>query len=139
MRKHSIPSGHHQQFLLLKQIRGPENLWGLLCLHQQIFSPRAIPHTNSGGTTEYIVDGEKTVTKTDLPQALQIQLTPESRKYTTINTHLSIYQYKRLNYGVNSAVSIFPRTLENVLKDLPGCCVRIDDIHIFQENQMKFT
>ena len=27
-------------------------------------------------------------------------------------------------------MSIFQRTIENVLKDLPGCCVRIDDILI---------
>ena len=30
-------------------------------------------------------------------------------------------------------MSIFQRTIENVLKDLPGCCVRIDDILISGE------
>ena len=108
-------------------------MWGLLCHHQQIFSLRTIPHTNSGGTTEYIIRGKK-FTKIDLSQAYhQLELTPESRKYTTINTHLGLYQYKRLTFGVSSAVSIFQRTIENVLKDLPGCCVRIDDILISGE------
>ena len=31
-------------------------------------------------------------------------------------------------------MSIFQRTIENVLKDLPGCCVRIDDILISEES-----
>ncbi|KAK3734690.1 hypothetical protein QZH41_002110 [Actinostola sp. cb2023] len=73
-------------------------------------------------------------TKLDLSQAYhQLELTPESRKYTTINTHKGLYQYKRLTYGINSAVSIFQRTMENVLRDLPGCCVYIDDILITGE------
>ena len=33
-----------------------------------------------------------------------------------------------MTYGVSSAVSIFQRTIENVLRDLPGCCACIDDI-----------
>ena len=80
------------------------------------------------------LSGGKKFTKIDLSQAYhQLELTPESRKYTTINTHLGLYQYKRLTFGVSSAVSIFQRTIENVLKDLPGCCVRIDDILISGE------
>ena len=59
---------------------------------------------------------------------------PESRKYTTINPRLGLYQYKRLTFGVSSAVSIFQRTIENYLKDLPGYCVRIDDILISGES-----
>ena len=59
---------------------------------------------------------------------------PESRKYTTINTLLGLYQYKRVTFGVSSAVSIFQRTIENYLKDLPGYCVRIDDILISGES-----
>ncbi len=57
-----------------------------------------------------------------------MELNPESRKYTTINTPYGHYEYKRLVFGVNSAVPIFQRTIENVLKGLPGCCIRIDDI-----------
>ena len=80
------------------------------------------------------LSGGTRFTKIDLSQAYhQLELTPESRKYTTINTHQGLYQYKRLTYGVTSAVSIFQRTIENVLKGLPGCCVRIDDILVSGE------
>ncbi|CAB4007683.1 Retrovirus-related Pol poly from transposon [Paramuricea clavata] len=75
------------------------------------------------------LSGGTKFTKLDLSQAYHpLELTLESRKYTTINTHHGLCQYKRLIFGVNSAVSIFQRTIENVLKGLPGCCVRIDDI-----------
>lgn len=81
------------------------------------------------------LSGGKRFTKIDLSQAYhQLELTPESSIYSTINTHLGLYQYKRLTYGVSSAVSIFQRTMENVLKDLPGCCVLIDDILISGES-----
>lgn len=80
------------------------------------------------------LSGGSRITKLDLSQAYhQLELAPESRKYTTINTHKGLYQYKRLTYGINSAVSIFQRTMENVLSDLPGCCVYIDDILVTGE------
>ena len=51
-------------------------------------------------------------TKLDLSQAYhQLELAPESRKYTTINTTKGLYQYNRLTFGINSAVSIFQRTM----------------------------
>ena len=81
------------------------------------------------------LSGGQKYTKLYLSQAyLQLELTPESRKYTTINTHHGLCQYKRLAYGVNSAVSIFKRTIESVLKGLPGCCVRIDDVLVTGES-----
>ena len=45
-------------------------------INQFVISPRAIPHTNAGGTTDYIFWGKNS-------QAYhQRELTPESRKYT---------------------------------------------------------
>ena len=80
-----------------------------------------------------ISEGKK-FTKLGPSQAYhQLKLNPESRKYTTINTPYGLYEYKRLVYGVNSAVSIFQRTIGNVLKGLPGCCVHIDGILVTGE------
>ena len=77
-------------------------------------------------------------TKLDLSQAYhQLELAPESRKYTTINTTKGLYQYNRLKFGINSAVSIFQRTMENVLQALPGCCIFVDDILVTGENEEK--
>ena len=77
-------------------------------------------------------------TKLDLSQAYhQLELAPESRKYTTINTTKGLYQYNRLTFGINSAVSIFQRIMENVLQALPRCCISVDDILVTGENEEK--
>ena len=70
-------------------------------------------------------------TKLDLSQAFhQFELDEKSRKYTTINTIKGLYQYNRLVFGVPSATAICQRTMENILKDIPGVVVRVDDILI---------
>ena len=68
-------------------------------------------------------------TKLDLSQAYhQLQLDEESKKFTTVNTPSGLYEYTRLPYGISSAVGIFQRTVENILKGIPGVCVYLDDI-----------
>lgn len=77
------------------------------------------------------LQGGKKFTKLDLSKAYhQLELAPESKKFTTINTTKGLYQYNRLPFGVTSAVTIFQRTMENLLNDIPGCVVYIDDILI---------
>ncbi|KXJ10636.1 Uncharacterized protein K02A2.6 [Exaiptasia diaphana] len=73
-----------------------------------------------------------TVSKPDkypLPKAYhQIPLDEASKKLTTINTHVGLYQYNRLPYGVSCAVILFQLTMENVLKGIDGVSVYLDDI-----------
>lgn len=75
------------------------------------------------------LSGGVSFTKLDLSQAYhQLPLDEESRKYTTVNTPAGLYEYLRLPYGISSAVGIFQRTMENILKGLQGVCVYLDDI-----------
>ena len=75
-----------------------------------------------------LAGGEK-FTKLDLSQAYhQIVLDEPSRKLTTINTHCGLYEYHRIPYGINSAVGIFQRAMENVMKGLPALTVYMDDL-----------
>jgi len=68
-------------------------------------------------------------TKLDLSHAYhQLKLSSESKAYFVINTHKGLFAYQRLQFGVHSAVGIFQRTMENVLKDIPHCAVYIDDV-----------
>ena len=75
------------------------------------------------------LQGGQRFSKLDLSQAYhQLELHPDSCAFTTINTHRGLYEYVRLPFGINSAVSIFQRTMETILADLPGCVVYVDDI-----------
>ena len=43
---------------------------------------------------------------------LQMEMDEDSQKYTTINTHLGLYQYNQLVFGVEAAPAIWQRTME---------------------------
>ena len=70
-------------------------------------------------------------TKLDLSHAYhQLKLDEDSQKYMVINTHKGLFAFTRLQYGINCAVSIFQRAMENILKDIPNVAVYLDDILI---------
>ena len=84
--------------------------------------PEALFATLSGG---------QQFTTLDLSQAYQqLELEPESRKYLAINTHLGLYQFTRLPYGVASAPAQFQKVMDTLLQGLPGVICYIDDILI---------
>jgi hypothetical protein len=77
------------------------------------------------------VNGEKFFSKIDLKQAYhQLELHPDSRFITTFSTHEGLFQYKRLNYGTNSAAEIFQNMLQENLSDMIGVENLVDDIII---------
>ena len=77
----------------------------------------------------------KYFSKLDMSQAYhQLELTPSSRKITTFTTHAGLYQFKRLNYGTNSAAEIFQNTLQQLLHGIDGVRNIADDIIIFGSN-----
>ena len=63
-------------------------------------------------------------TKLDLSQAFhQFKLDVSSHKYTTINTLRGLYQYNRLVFVVPPATAICQKTMQSILKDIPGVVV----------------
>ena len=70
--------------------------------------------------------------KLDLSHAYHqlLKLSEEAQKYMVINTHKGLFAYQRFQFGIHSAVVIFQRTMENVLKDIPQCAFYIDDLII---------
>ena len=71
----------------------------------------------------------KVFSKLDLSQAYQqMLLNSESEKYLTINTHLGLYQYTRLPFGVASAPAMFQRAMDIILQGIPSVVCYIDDI-----------
>ena len=81
-------------------------------------------------------NGSKYFSKIDLKQVYhQLELAPESHKITTFSTHEGLFQYKRLNYGTNSAAEIFRNILQQTLSDLKGVKNIADDIFIFGKSR----
>ena len=75
------------------------------------------------------IAGGTTFTKLDLSQAYQqVPLAEESRKFVIVNTQRGLFRYNRLPFGVSSAPGIFQWIMENLLKDIPGVVVYLDDI-----------
>ena len=73
--------------------------------------------------------GAKYLSKMDVRCAYnQLLLSPESRKYLTVNTSRGLLVPRRLSFGYSSAVAIFQRTMESLLADIPGVVVFLDDI-----------
>ena len=67
--------------------------------------------------------------KLDLSFAYQqVLLDEESRQYVTINTHLGLFRYTRLPYGVAKSPTIFQQTMDTIMSPLNGVGGILDDL-----------
>ena len=83
----------------------------------------------------YKIRKSKFFTKLDVRQAFhQIELNKTSREITTFTTHVGIYRYKRLFFGLNYAPEAYQQILEQIIQDLEGTINVYDDILIFAES-----
>ncbi|XP_062559853.1 uncharacterized protein K02A2.6-like [Armigeres subalbatus] len=75
----------------------------------------------------------------DIKEAFhQVELDESSRYITTFITHIGLFRYKRLMYGIVIAPEIFQRILEQILSRCSKFAVNfIDDIFIFTETEEK--
>ena len=77
------------------------------------------------------LNGCKVFSKIDLNQGYhQIPLHSDSRKFTTFSTHLGLFRYKRLNFGLSCAAEVFQKKVSDILNGIP--CVKniSDDIYV---------
>jgi hypothetical protein len=74
------------------------------------------------------LNGGQKFSKLDLSQAYQqVKLDEASQKLVTINTHLGLFSYTRVPYGISAAPALFQEITDKVLQGLNcGCC--LDDI-----------
>lgn len=74
-------------------------------------------------------------TKIDLTKAyLQLEVHPDDREILTLSTHRGLYQPTRLMYGIASGPAKWQREIEQILKDIDGVSVFLDDIKITAPN-----
>ena len=75
--------------------------------------------------------GGKKFTHLDLSSAyLQLELEAESRNYIMVNTHLDLYRYTRLPFGIASAPVIFQRSMDSILQGIPSVICYLNDLLI---------
>ena len=73
--------------------------------------------------TQFIkeLNGAKLFSKIDLRSGYhQLELHPSSHYNTRFSTHIGLYRYKRLSFGINAAVEIFQHEIRTVIEDIPG-------------------
>ena len=77
------------------------------------------------------LNGCKVFSKIDLNQGYhQIPLHSDSRQFTTFSTHVGLFRYKRLNFGLSCAAEIFQKKVSATINGIP--CVKniSDDIYV---------
>lgn len=81
----------------------------------------------------------KFFSRLDIKEAFhQVELDEDSRYITTFITHMGLFQYKRLMYGIVIAPEIFQRILEQILSRCGKNTVNfIDDILVFGETESE--
>lgn len=81
------------------------------------------------------LQGGKLFTKLDLSNAYnQLELDRESQLLCTWSTHIGTLKMKRMPFGIKPAAAIFQKTMENLLREIPGVVVYQDDITVTGKN-----
>ena len=84
------------------------------------------------------LNGAKVFSKLDLNQGYnQLELEPSSRYITTFSTHVGLWRYKRLNFGISSAAEVFQNAIRESLNGLRGVTNISDDILVFGSDQTE--
>ncbi|KAJ8352061.1 hypothetical protein SKAU_G00235370 [Synaphobranchus kaupii] len=73
--------------------------------------------------------GSTVFTKLDLRQGyLQVPLHPDSRFLTAFVTHVGVFRYTRMPFGLSSAPSCFQKIMATIFAGIPGVVIYLDDI-----------
>ena len=82
--------------------------------------------------------GGKHFSKLDLRQTYQqMEVTEESKKFLTINTHKGLFQYNRLVFGISSSPAIWQLAIDQVLQGIPCTQCILDDMIVTGKTDEK--
>ena len=78
--------------------------------------------------------GSTVFSKLDLRQGyLQVPLHPDSRNLTAFVTHMGVFRYTRMPFGLSSAPSFFQKIMVTIFAAVPEVVVYLDDIVVHGE------
>ena len=81
------------------------------------------------------LNGGEKFSKLDLSSAYQqVLLDEESKQYVTVNTHLGLFRYTRLPFGVAASPAIFQQTMDSIMSSLNGVGGILDDLIVTGSN-----
>ena len=67
----------------------------------------------------------------------QLELDEKSRYLTCFSSHVGLFRYKRLIFGINAASELFQQAISQVLSDIDGVRNISDDIIVYGQNQAQ--
>ena len=83
-----------------------------------------------------VVSDNKIFSKLDMSNAyLQMAVNSDDQKFLVISTEKGLFKFKRLPYGLASAPGIFQRFVQQLLGDIEGVAVFLDDILICAKSE----
>ena len=81
------------------------------------------------------IAGSTVFTKIDLLWGYtQLELAPESRFLTAVVTHVGVFQWKLVAFGLSSGLSAFQKIIAKIIEGLDGCTNILDDILVHGQN-----
>ena len=84
------------------------------------------------------LEGATVFSKIDLRSGYyQLLLHPDSRAMTMFSTHIGLFRYKRLSFGINSAAEEFQFQIQTVLQGVQGARNVSDDIIVFGKSRAE--
>ena len=67
----------------------------------------------------------------------QLELDEDSKELCTVNTNFGLFKVNRLPFGVASRPSLWQRTMDSILTNLPGVCCFVDDILVAAKTETE--
>lgn len=84
--------------------------------------------------------GAKKFALLDLKGAYQQLIVSErTKRLLTVNTHLGLFAYRRLPFGVKPAATIFQQVMDKLLADIPNVNCYIDDIFCWAKDNNELA
>lgn len=112
-----------------------------ICVDMRRVNQALIRERHPIPTTEELLQDmnkSKVFSKFDLKWGYhQLELHPNSRNLTTFVTHVGLFRYKRLMFGISTASEIFQNEIRKVVQGIPGVANKSDDIIVHTETVDK--